>query len=47
METKPRILIRCWQYMDEEKKLGKEICSLVKELCPSFEPYFAEYQASV
>lgn len=47
MEIKPRIFISCGQYTQEERTLGKAICDLVRELCPSFEPYFAEDQSSV
>jgi hypothetical protein len=40
------IFISCGQVTSEEKKLGKDICKLVRDLTPH-EPYFAEQQSSV
>ena len=42
MATK-KIFISCGQRTDDEKQLGNQIQSLVKELT-AFEPYFAEFQ---
>jgi len=41
-----KIFISCGQSTDEEKKLGKQIQDLVRELT-SFEPYFAEFQTTL
>lgn len=46
MSNKQIIFISCGQRTEEEKQLGKEIQSLVRELTP-FEPYFAELQHSL
>jgi len=42
MATK-KVFISCGQRTDDEKQLGKQIQSLVKQLT-TFEPYFAEFQ---
>jgi len=43
---RPLIFISCGQVTDEEKKLGAEVCNLIKELTP-YEPYFAENQTTL
>lgn len=40
------IFVSCGQVADEEKKLGRDVCDLVRELTPH-EPYFAENQNSL
>ena len=40
------IFVSCGQVTDAEKALGKQVCSLVRELTPH-EPYFAENQNSL
>ncbi|MGB9485787.1 MAG: hypothetical protein WCD04_06720, partial [Terriglobia bacterium] len=36
----------CGQYTDEEKRLGRQVAGLVRELTP-FRPYFADFQSSL
>jgi hypothetical protein len=43
---RPLIFISCGQVTDEEKKLGAEVCRLIKEFTP-YEPYFAESQTTL
>lgn len=40
------IFVSCGQVTDAEKALGKQVCSLVREMTPH-EPYFAENQNSL
>src|SRR6267154_6203327 len=40
------VFISCGQVTDQEKKLGADVCSLVKLLTPH-EPYFAEQESSL
>jgi len=44
---KPLIFVSCGQYTENEKRLGKDICSLFEELRPDVAPYFAEDQSTV
>jgi hypothetical protein len=44
---KPLVFISCGQYNDTEKRLGKDICSLLASLRPDVNPYFAEDQSTV
>ena len=44
--NKPLVFISCGQYAAEERRLGADICALVKELRPDMEPYFADNQSS-
>ena len=44
---KPLVFVSCGQYTDAEKRLGRDICALLKELRPDVEPYFAEDQSTV
>lgn len=43
---KPVVFVSCGQYAENEKQLGKDICSLLAELCPEVTPYFAEGQST-
>jgi len=47
VSEKPLIFISCGQYTESERRLGKDICSLVAELRPDVTPYFAENQSTV
>jgi len=40
------IFISCGQYSVQEKKLGEEVCALVREITPH-RPFFAENQNSL
>jgi len=44
---KPLVFISFGQYSDTEKRLGKDICSLLASLRPDVNPYFAEDQSTV
>src|SRR6266404_5227157 len=44
---KPLVFISCGQYSDAEKRLGKDICSLLASSRPDVNPYFAEDQSTV
>lgn len=46
MTSRPVIFVSCGQVTDDERKLGKDVCDLIKQLAP-FEPYFAENQATL
>ena len=46
VEARKTIFISCGQYTDEEKNLGKRVCSLVEE-CTPFQGYFAQNQATL
>jgi hypothetical protein len=46
MASRPTIFVSCGQVTDEEKKLGADACSLIRQLTP-YEPYFAEDQATL
>ena len=45
-DQKPIVFISCGQQTTEEKQLGEEIQTIVRNLTP-FEPYYAEYQSSL
>jgi hypothetical protein len=47
ISDKPLIFISCGQYTDRERRLGKDICSLLAALRPDVPPYFAEDQSTV
>lgn len=47
VSEKPVVFVSCGQYTEAEKGLGKDICTLIRKLCPDVEPYFAENQSSV
>jgi hypothetical protein len=44
---KPLVFVSCGQYSKTEKQLGRDICSLLRELRPDVAPYFAEDQSTV
>ena len=46
MTPRPVIFVSCGQVTDDERKLGKDVCDLIKQLTP-FDPYFAENQATL
>jgi|SRR6516165_9560107 hypothetical protein len=41
----PIIFVSCGQYTEDEKRLGKKVCEIVRGL--NYEPYFAENQNSL
>ncbi len=47
MHDKPVLFVRCGQSSDLERKLGSDICELVRTLLPDIEPYFAQNQSTV
>src|SRR5258706_14784817 len=46
VEARKTIFISCGQYTDEERELGKRVCSLVEE-CTPFHGYFAQNQTTL
>src|SRR5260370_1789959 len=44
---KPLVFVSCGQYSESEKRLGKNICTLLERLRPDVAPYFAEDQSTV
>jgi len=42
----PVIFVSCGQVTNDEKKLGADVCNLIRKLTP-YEPYFAENQATL
>ncbi|MEX2260511.1 MAG: hypothetical protein WD696_01095, partial [Bryobacteraceae bacterium] len=46
MSDKPLIFVSCGQYTTAEKKLGSDVCALIREVRPDFEPYFADTQST-
>lgn len=46
MTPRPIIFVSCGQVTDDEIKLGKDVCDLIRQLTP-FDPYFAENQATL
>ena len=44
---KPLVFVSCGQYTEVEKRLGKDICELLRELRPDVNPYFAQDQSTV
>ncbi len=47
VSDKPIVFVSCGQYAAAEKKLGNDICTLLQEVRPDVEPYFAEDQSTV
>src|SRR6476619_7475787 len=45
--VKPLVFVSCGQFNESEKRLGKRICELIRELRPDVEPYFAENQSTI
>lgn len=39
---KPLIFVSCGQSTEAERRLGRNICELIRELRPDVEPYFAD-----
>jgi hypothetical protein len=46
-EGKPLVFVSCGQSTEAERRLGRDICDLIRELRPDVEPYFAENQSTV
>jgi len=44
---KPVIFISCGQNALNERRLGEDICNLIRELRPDLEPYFAQTQSTL
>jgi hypothetical protein len=42
---RPIVFVSCGQFTDSEKKLGEQVCDLVREF--DFEPFYAETQSSL
>jgi hypothetical protein len=45
--VKPLIFVSCGQSTEAERRLGRNICELIRELRPDVEPYFADNQSTV
>jgi hypothetical protein len=43
---KALVFVSCGQYTESERKLGKDICQLLRRLRPDVEPYFADNQST-